>query len=58
MEVPSSSLALSAWSRIKTAHRPATRSAHMTHLRTLGVVRRGVAQWFSPDGGRYSYGGF
>ena len=27
-------------------------------LSTLGVMRRSVAQWFSPDGGRYSYGGF
>ena len=34
MEAPSSSLALAAWSRINTAYRPATRSAHATHLRT------------------------
>ena len=25
---------------------------------SVGVMRRSVAQWFSPDGGRYSYGGF
>ena len=35
--------------RIVTNHR---RYAH------VGVMRRSVAQWFSPDGGRYSYGGF
>ena len=34
MEAPSSNLARAAWNRIKMAYRPATRSAHTTHLKT------------------------
>ena len=34
MEAPSSALAQAAWNRISMAYRPATRSAHTTHLKT------------------------
>ena len=34
MEAPSSALAQAAWNRIRMAYRPATRSAHTTHLKT------------------------